>query len=375
MSMEYRQSYNSNSEIKEIVRKVNSGKADYQDAEKYSQLLGTIANDAISSVSSEDLPNGRMYYNIAQKTIEPILKQSYSLSSKVCKDVQNTLNQSAGIGMKAVVPNYDEYRANGILNLASIAENYDDVKNQVGTLAEVFTSKVADNSVKENAKFQYESGLSPKVVRVSANDCCDWCAEVAGTYDYAEVKASGNNVWRRHENCMCSVYYDPGTGRRQNAHTKEWVNSEEKQERVDFANQIDIVHEIKEDERINNIEPDFYVGLNGKVLEAKYKYWIGENKRNYYLNKAKSVETVTIINELYRPGSFIGDGGTAAIRKFEKETSLNCGRILKNGEVGNHKKKVQDSVKWIQRILLQDIPSDDKILLEELLDKLKEVDE
>ena len=43
------------------------------------------------------------------------------------------------------------------------------------------------------------------------------------------------------------------------------------------------------------------------------------------------------MNELYRPGAFIGDGGTASVIKFEKATGLRLGR---NG--GTHEQKGRD---------------------------------
>ena len=76
--------------------------------------------------------------------------------------------------------------------------------------------------VRENADFHYESGLSPKIVRTSEAGACKWCRALAGTYDYSSVRATGNDVWRRHRDCRCVVESDPGNGARQNAHTKQW---------------------------------------------------------------------------------------------------------------------------------------------------------
>lgn len=35
---------------------------------------------------------------------------------------------------------------------------------------------------------------------------------MAGVYDYSKVSNTGNNVFRRHANCDCTVVYDPGDG-------------------------------------------------------------------------------------------------------------------------------------------------------------------
>lgn len=94
---------------------------------------------------------------------------------------------------------------------------------------------------------------------------------------------------------------------------------------------------------------DFYVGINGKVLEAKYKRWIGISRRERLLKKAKSPKLKNVIDQLYRPGSLIGDGGTASVLKFEFSTGIGLG---KNGNF--HTKKALDIIKFIDRKILPD---------------------
>lgn len=69
--------------------------------------------------------------------------------------------------------------------------------------------------------------------------------------------------------------------------------------------------------------PDFYVGSKGGVLLAKYKGWIGVNRRDRLLKRAKSKKLKNAVNQLYRPGAIIGDGSTASALKFEAATGLN----------------------------------------------------
>ena len=92
---------------------------------------------------------------------------------------------------------------------------------------------------------------------------------------------------------------------------------------------------------------DFYAGPNGKVPEAKYKNWIGVNRRERLLKKAKNPKLINAIDQLYRPGSFIGDGGTASALKFEYATQLGIG---KNGN--SHIKKATETIKYIDRMIL-----------------------
>ncbi len=91
-------------------------------------------------------------------------------------------------------------------------------------------------------------------------------------------------------------------------------------------------------------KPDFYVGENGQVLPAKYKHWIGVNKRESLLKKVTNSELKNAIDKLYRKGSFIGDGGTASVLKFEKRTGL---KVSKTG----HLEKAIGMKKYLNRII------------------------
>lgn len=93
--------------------------------------------------------------------------------------------------------------------------------------------------------------------------------------------------------------------------------------------------------------PDFYVGTNGKALPAKYKKWIGVNKREKLLGKVKDRRLRNAVDQMFRPGSFIGDGGTASVIKFEKRTGLNLG---KNGNT--HAQKGHEMVTYIRKKIL-----------------------
>ena len=112
---------------------------------------------------------------------------------------------------------------------------------------------------------------------------------------------------------------------------------------------------------------NFYIGPNGKVLEAKYKNWIGVNRHEQLLKKAKNQKLKNAINQLYRPGAFIGDGGTASALKFEYTTGIGLG---KNGNF--HTQKALDIIKYLNNKVLSDVTlsSGDRKLAKSLKNKL-----
>lgn len=75
---------------------------------------------------------------------------------------------------------------------------------------------MTDKYIERNALFRYESGMQPKIIRKSSGHCCEWCNKVAGTYSYPDVP---KDVYRRHDNCDCTVEYMCGK-QRTNIHTK-----------------------------------------------------------------------------------------------------------------------------------------------------------
>ena len=67
------------------------------------------------------------------------------------------------------------------------------------------------------------SGLAPKIKRTSTGHCCEWCEKLVGTYNYEDVRDTGNDVFRRHRHCRCTVEFITN-GKRQNVHTKKWMD-------------------------------------------------------------------------------------------------------------------------------------------------------
>lgn len=73
-----------------------------------------------------------------------------------------------------------------------------------------------------------------------------------------------------------------------------------------------------------------------------------------------------VIKQLYRGKSFIGDGGTADVIRFEQETGIMLG---KNG--GSHVQKGIDMASYIQnKILTQNLSDTDRTLAARLLNDL-----
>lgn len=219
---DYRKLREKDEELARIREKTAAGSADGKDLDAYAVREGELLAEALrNNVSGEALPNGKMYFNIANRVLPPVLQEDYGHVADMAERIQQSMNDKAGIHIRAQRPDLEEDRVKGLVNLAATADQYENIRKELEGDVVNFSQSVATNSVRKNADFQYKAGLSPKIVRTEAAGCCKWCSDLAGTYDYASVKAAGNAVWQRHRGCGCVVEYDPGNGSRQNVHTKQ----------------------------------------------------------------------------------------------------------------------------------------------------------
>ena len=207
--------------LKDLLSKLHHSKASYLDANQYAIEIGDILSKALgASLTNETLPDGKMYYNIAQRVLTDVLGRNHELVSDYTEQVQKNLNSEAKIGLTAQVPELNRDRIAGIVNRFSSEDNFEDVSWLLGEPIVNFTQSIVDDTIRKNAEFHAEVGLSPKIVRTTVGNCCKWCQKLAGSYVYPNVP---HDVYRRHQNCRCIVNYKTSDGKRQNIWTKRIV--------------------------------------------------------------------------------------------------------------------------------------------------------
>ena len=210
--------------IKALYEAIQSGNASYIQAEDYAYEVGAALSESFGKyLSSAVLPDGKMYFNIAESVVRPLLVEDHSIIADAAAQVQNSLNKKAGINIKAQTVPVNDDRITGIVDKISDADTFDDVAWVLDEPIKNFSMNVVDEVLRANVDFQGKAGLRPKIIRRAERKCCSWCAKLAGVYDYPV----GREVYQRHERCRCTVDYDPGSGKRQNVHTKQWTDPEE----------------------------------------------------------------------------------------------------------------------------------------------------
>lgn len=227
--------------IKEKLKALKDKRATYKDANDFAIELGDILASAFSSnISSGDLPDGKMYYNIAKRLIEPNMIRNHDLVAEYSKEVQSILNKQANISIQAQKADLNQDRIDKLVNKISEYDSFEKGKWLLVEPIKNFTQAVVDETIRKNADLHAKAGLSPKIERYTNGKCCDWCDKLAGIYNYEDVKDTGNEVFKRHRHCDCIVIYDPKNGKK-----KQIVHSgakhkalDEKRDRIDLANKI-----------------------------------------------------------------------------------------------------------------------------------------
>ena len=212
-----------NKKIANAAKKIQSGKGTYKDVDTYAAETGKALSRALrSNLSADKLPNRHMDAETARTILQPTLEENYNLVADAAEQVQQSLNQGAGNGLKPIRPKLKQDKINGMISRIDEEEDFDDIAWMLDDPVTNFTQSVADDAVQDNFEFQSEAGMTPKIVRTAESGACKWCQELEGEYDYADVKSGHSDVYRRHENCGCIVEFVPGDGSRQNVHSKEW---------------------------------------------------------------------------------------------------------------------------------------------------------
>lgn len=258
--------------LKDLLSKLHHSKASYLDANQYAIEIGEILSKALgASLTNETLPDGKIYYNIAQRVLTDVLERNYELVSDYTEQVQKNLNSEAKIGLTAQVPELNQDRIDGLVNRLASEESFDDVKWLLVDPIVIFSQSIVDDSIRKNAEFHHKVGLSPKIVRRVVGHPCKWCKSLEGSYNYPEVP---KDIYRRHGNCRCTVDYHPGNGKKQNVHTKKWTDEKQKLVRKRSRIGIESVDE-REQKRYNRVM---------KSSGAVYGAW---NDRNDPYNKER----------------------------------------------------------------------------------------
>lgn len=216
--------------IAQISKRIRDGTATFIEAHDYAERIGeNLSRSFLSNLTEDALPDGRLYYNIANRTVVPALQVNHITINEAAEEIQNAIDLKNGIGLKSVRADFPKERIQGLIDKMTadgitLIEAQSWLKEPLINNLEAFV----DDFIKENAKVRSNAGLKTTITRIAAPGCCDWCDALAGTYEYG---SEPQDVYRRHQFCRCTVTFQSKKTSQDVWSKKIWQSSEEEIER------------------------------------------------------------------------------------------------------------------------------------------------
>lgn len=208
---EFKERVRKDATIKGVISKINKKRATQQDITAAAERLGRHASTALKTyLTADNLPEGKMYWNIAEKTIKPLMKSVYDTVNTLAMGQRrgNDIARSINIGISMGGDPEDRIRT--ILGLASNSKTEEELAAALDTPVKTTALDYVDDFQAENAKVRNGMGFAQYVVREydgiglnNGKEPCQWCLDRAGTWSYQD--AIDNGVFERHEGCGCTI--------------------------------------------------------------------------------------------------------------------------------------------------------------------------
>lgn len=103
--------------IRSFRKQLEKKTATAEDVSKYARRVGECASAAlIASLKEEQLPDGKMYWNIAERTIRPLFVKAHDLINDAASKVQTIEDEKLGIHLQPIKAEFPEERVRAIIN-------------------------------------------------------------------------------------------------------------------------------------------------------------------------------------------------------------------------------------------------------------------
>ena len=218
---EFKTKVDSDPKVQQYLKTIRSGKGTYVTANKLAVRVGEDLGKVLKLHEPIDGISEWDYVDLIPKS----LGLNHQMIVDECKVVQENMNAKAGLGIKYKEPAFNMDRVNGLIAELSDNPEFTNISKSFYDQLVNFCENVVDDSIRDNAGVMFRAGIRTMVIRQAEFGGCQWCQDVAGSYDYNDVKESGNDVWRRHENCRCTIDY---ITERSSSFYSERVNNQKK---------------------------------------------------------------------------------------------------------------------------------------------------
>lgn len=186
----------------------------------YASTLGKhLAMSFQKYLKPENMPDGKFYWNIVSRIVEPMVKDTFGNVISVSAQCQKIIDKENGVGIGTVKPQYPAERIKKICDgICDETADYETIMRRMESPVVNAVRSFNDDFIEANASLRDERGFLSYIERIAEPGCCKWCTEMAGKWRYG---TEPSDVYMRHDNCECTVtFYTEKRGYSQNVHSR-----------------------------------------------------------------------------------------------------------------------------------------------------------
>ena len=200
--------------LAKLRKKIESGKGTYADTAAYSVRAGKL----LGEIFSRRLPE------IPLEEREPLcvdlLHDQYIDINVAVDTVQRFRDEVQGFHLAPQHAPFDSKRGHQIgSSLRDLSKPVEVLQRRAKAATETTVKSMHDDRMKSEAKFRSRAGLKCFITRKAVSGCCAWCTAMAGRFEYGEEP---DDIYRRHDNCDCTVTFENGRKRQDVWSKREW---------------------------------------------------------------------------------------------------------------------------------------------------------
>jgi hypothetical protein len=168
-------------------------------------------------------------------TCTALLRKGCSDADELAQAAQRAALARQGLNLTPPTADFEEERARKIgHSLEDTTVPDETIQRRARSATENMLNSQYDRNMKKGADTCASAGLKTYIVRDPGSGCCKWCDEVSGKFVYG---SEPKDVYRRHDNCTCTVTYESGRVR-QNVWSKQTWSKEQEREYLRLRDEL-----------------------------------------------------------------------------------------------------------------------------------------
>lgn len=210
-----------NKRVKALEKKLAEGTITLREAAELNDIRSRAFGRAFSGAVL------RIAQDEREGTCTALLREGCNDVDELAREAQRAVLARQGLNLTPPTASFEEERARKIgHSLEDETVPDETIERRARSATENMLRSQYDRNMKKGAETCASAGLKTYIIRDSGSGCCKWCDEVSGKFVYG---TEPKDVYRRHDNCTCTVVYESGRGR-QNVWSKQYWSQEQEKE-------------------------------------------------------------------------------------------------------------------------------------------------